>query len=159
MFKKFKIWMLALGLVGVMSLLPSAVALAADPPTPADSACDGIKILDPDAKCKNPSEGKKGFNSIVNTIINIFSVVVGAVSVIMIIIGGFRYVISGGDSSATKSAKDTIMYAVIGLVVVLFAQVIVLFVISNTDETAKTPATPATPTAPATPTTPPKATP
>ncbi len=144
MFKKFKIWMLALGLVGVMSLLPSAVALAADPPTPADSACDGIKILDPDAKCKNPSEGKKGFNSIVNTIINIFSVVVGAVSVIMIIIGGFRYVISGGDSSATKSAKDTIMYAVIGLVVVLFAQVIVIFVLSSTSTApAATPATPA----------------
>lgn len=143
MIKKFKIWILALSFVSIMGLLPPAVVFAAaDPPTPADSACDGIKILDPDAKCKNPSEGKKGFNSIVQTIINIFSVVVGAVSVIMIIIGGFRYVISGGDSSATKSAKDTIMYAVIGLVVVLFAQVIVIFVLSNT-QTATTPTAPA----------------
>ena len=57
---------------------------------------------------------------------------VGAVSVIMIIIGGFKYVTSNGDASSTKSAKDTVMYALIGLLLVGFAQTLVRFVWSNT---------------------------
>lgn len=155
MYKKIKMIMIALGLIGAVGFLPVATVYA----DAAEDACKGIKLIDPTAKCNNKDEGTKGFSTLIKRVINVFSVVIGSIAVIMIIIGGFRYIISGGDSSATKSAKDTIMYAVIGLVVVLFAQVIVLFVISNTDETAKTPATPATPTAPATPTTPPKATP
>lgn len=50
----------------------------------------------------------------------------------MIIVGGFRYVISGGDSNGVSGAKNTIMYAIIGLVIVLFAQIIVKFVLTNT---------------------------
>jgi hypothetical protein len=49
----------------------------------------------------------------------------------MIIIGGFRYVVSGGDSAGVEGAKNTILYAVIGLVVALLAQAIVVFVISR----------------------------
>jgi hypothetical protein len=57
--------------------------------------------------------------------------VVGVVSVIMIIIGGFKYIISSGDSANVTSAKNTILYAIIGLVVVLLAQIIVRFVIAR----------------------------
>ena len=46
----------------------------------------------------------------------------------MIVIGGIKYATSGGDASGTKSAKDTILYAVIGLVVALIGQTIVLLV-------------------------------
>lgn len=67
---------------------------------------------------------------IIQTIINIILFLVGVVAVIMIIIGGFRYVVSGGDSSATKAAKDTIMYAVIGIIVALIAFAIVNFVLN-----------------------------
>jgi TRAP-type C4-dicarboxylate transport system permease small subunit len=49
----------------------------------------------------------------------------------MIIIGGFRYIVSGGDQTSVTAAKNTIMYAIIGLVVVLFSQVIVRFVLTN----------------------------
>ena len=49
----------------------------------------------------------------------------------MIIIAGFRYVISQGDSGAVTSAKNTILYAVIGLIVAIFAWAIVDFVIDN----------------------------
>jgi hypothetical protein len=56
---------------------------------------------------------------------------VGAVSVIMIILGGFRYVISNGDAKRVAAAKDTIMYAVIGLVVAIVAFAIVRFVANN----------------------------
>ena len=57
--------------------------------------------------------------------------VVGVIAVIMIIIGGLRYITSGGDSNNTKGAKDTILYAIIGLVVVAMAQVIVKFVLNK----------------------------
>lgn len=59
------------------------------------------------------------------------SLVVGAVSVIVIIIGGFKYVLSGGDSNGVASAKNTILYAVVGLAVALLAQIIVNVFLGN----------------------------
>jgi len=53
------------------------------------------------------------------------------VAVIMIIIGGFRYITSGGNDTSITSAKNTILYAVIGLVIVALAQVLVHFVLRN----------------------------
>src|SRR5690606_12035408 len=55
-------------------------------------------------------------DSLVKTIINVLLYTVGAVSIIMIIVGGFKYVTSGGDSTGVTSAKNTILYSVIGLV-------------------------------------------
>jgi uncharacterized membrane protein len=63
--------------------------------------------------------------------INILSVVVGVIAVIMIIVGGFRYITSGGASEKVTSAKNTIMYAVIGLIIVALSQVIVQFVLDQ----------------------------
>jgi hypothetical protein len=56
---------------------------------------------------------------------------VGVVAVIMFIVGGFRYITSAGDSSKVSSAKNTLVYAIIGLVVVALAQAIVLFVLNK----------------------------
>ena len=70
-------------------------------------------------------------NDIIKKVINILSWVVGVVSVIMIIIAGFKYVTSGGNDSSVSSAKNTILYAIVGLVIVALAQVIVRFVLSN----------------------------
>lgn len=91
---------------------------------------------DEDADCTGAEASEDSIYVIIKTIINIFSIVVGAVSVIMIILGGFRYITSGGDSNGVTSAKNTILYAIVGLVIVLFAQVIVQFVIArlNTSE-------------------------
>lgn len=69
------------------------------------------------------------FDNALEAIVNTLLFIIGAVSVIMIIYGGFRYVTSGGEASAVKSAKDTIMYAAIGLVVALLAWSIANFVI------------------------------
>jgi hypothetical protein len=71
------------------------------------------------------------FNRIITLIINIFSLVVGVIAVIMIIIGGLKYITSGGDSGNISSAKNTILYAVIGLVVVALAQFVVRFVLQK----------------------------
>lgn len=70
-------------------------------------------------------------NVLITNIVNIFSVVVGIVAVIMIIIGGFKYITSGGDSGNVTGAKNTILYAIIGLVVVALAQFIVKFVLGK----------------------------
>jgi hypothetical protein len=67
----------------------------------------------------------------VQRIINILTIIVGIIAVIMIIVNGIRFITSGGDSNAVNSARNGILYAIIGLVVVALAQVIVRFVINR----------------------------
>jgi len=62
--------------------------------------------------------------------VNIMLFAVGILAVIMLIWGGIRYVLSGGDSGAVSSAKKTILYAVVGLIVAILAYAIVNFVIT-----------------------------
>lgn len=78
--------------------------------------------------------GTQRVNNIITTIVNIFSAIVGVIAVIMIVYGGFKYITSGGDSGNVSSAKNTIIYAVIGLVVVALAQFIVQFVLDKVIE-------------------------
>lgn len=85
----------------------------------------------PEEGCENSSSAAERVDEIVSQVINILSLGVGVVAVIMIILGGFRYITSGGDSGNVTSAKNTILYAVVGLVVVALAQVIVRFVIAR----------------------------
>lgn len=86
--------------------------------------------------CTNPSDDTgdptNDIEKTIQSIINILSVVVGIVAVFMIIISGFRYITSGGDSARVSSAKNTIIYAIVGLIVIALAQVIVRFVIAKT---------------------------
>lgn len=63
------------------------------------------------------------------TVTNVLLFVLGAIAVIMIIIGGIRYTTSNGEASHIKSAKDTILYSVIGLIVAILAYAIVNFVL------------------------------
>ena len=67
-------------------------------------------------------------DTLIRNVINILLWAIGIVSVIMIIIGGIRYATSNGDSNQVTAAKNTIMYAVIGLVIAIFAYAIVNFV-------------------------------
>lgn len=69
---------------------------------------------------------------LITVAINILSAVVGIIAVIMIIVAGLRYVTSGGKEGGVKGAKNTILYAIIGLVVVALAQLIVHFVLNQT---------------------------
>lgn len=82
-----------------------------------DASCGDDKIL-----------GKDG---ILTKIVQTLVFIIGAVSVLVIIIGGLRYVVSAGDPGGTKGAKDMILYAIIGLIVALLAQGIVSFVLSR----------------------------
>ena len=75
--------------------------------------------------------GGTDMEGFIANIINILLFLIGALSVVMIIYGGIRYVISGGDSGQVTSAKNTIMYAVVGLVVAILAYAIVNFVVGQ----------------------------
>ena len=92
--------------------------------------------VDPNAETTKglQAAGDSGSGSLsgsLRTISDILLFVLGAIAVIVIIIGGIRYATSGGDSGQVKSAKDTILYAVIGLVVAILAYAIVRFIIDN----------------------------
>jgi hypothetical protein len=67
----------------------------------------------------------------IQQVVNILLYVLGAIAVLMIVIGGVRYTTSNGDSSAVKGAKDTILYAIVGLVVAVMAYAIVNFVVKS----------------------------
>jgi hypothetical protein len=75
--------------------------------------------------------GTQTISDTIKKIVNIFSAIIGIVAVIMIIYGGFKYISSGGDSGNVTSAKNTIIYAVIGLIIVAMAQFIVQFVLGR----------------------------
>lgn len=83
------------------------------------------------AKGTDQQENLFGEGGIFQTITNVLLFVIGAISVIMLIIGGIRYVVSNGDSSAVTGAKNTILYAVIGIVVAILAYALVNFVITS----------------------------
>lgn len=127
----------------VLLLIPFLLLVA----PPALAACNDPNLSTKEAiQCgvnnasgtdKPPAEPTKTFNQTLATIINLLSVIVGIVAVIMIIMGGFRYITSGGSQEKVTSAKNTILYAVIGLVVVALAQVIVRFVLSEATRAPK----------------------
>src|SRR5207253_11297748 len=94
--------------------------------------CSGAQNLTITPGAEGCTEQSAGLTGTVKTVVNVLSVVVGVVAVIMIIIGGFRYITSGGKQESVTAAKNTILYAVVGLVVVALAQVIVRFVLTNT---------------------------
>jgi hypothetical protein len=70
-------------------------------------------------------------NSLIKTIVNLLSAVVGIVAVVMIIFGGLRYITSGGNDTSVTGAKNTILYAIIGLIIVALAQVLVRFTLNK----------------------------
>lgn len=121
---------LALGLV---AMAPATVHAATDPnaTTDCNSVTSGISHGADCAKPTNAPSNLFGANSIFVTITNILLFIIGAIAVIMLIIGGVRYVVSAGDQNAVTSAKNTILYAIIGIVVAFLAYAAVNFVSSQ----------------------------
>ncbi len=95
--------------------------------------CEGANLHFTDTPSSTCDSGGQSItdkvNSFLKKLINIFSAVIGVVAVIMIIFGGFRYITSGGNDTSVTSAKNTILYAIIGLVIVALAQLLVRFVL------------------------------
>lgn len=110
---------------GFIILLPAGEVLAGPSKT---EICEGVSAVSGQSGCTG---GTTDINRIIGIVLNLMSVVIGIIAVVMIMIGGFKYITAGGDSGNITSAKHTILYAVIGLIVVAMAQFIVQFVLDK----------------------------
>jgi Type IV secretion system pilin len=116
-------------LVGLLSpvVVPQASIYAQSAPgsNGRDEACKAIG----GGGCDN---GGQKVSEVIRTAINVLSAIGAVIAIITVIIGGMRYITSGGDSNNVSSAKNTIIYALIGLLIIAFAQIIVQFVLERT---------------------------
>jgi hypothetical protein len=130
-----------------LSFSLSAEAVAPPLPPGATGSCSGSTTLSGlstggnlgsghHVNCGSTGVSQTSLAARAGTVVNFFSVIVGAISVIMIIYGGFRYITSGGDSGRVGNAKNTLIYAVIGLFIVALAQLIVHFVLTQSSSIA-----------------------
>lgn len=120
--KRFKVLLATfmVAMMGVFVLAPVASVGAIDP---LENVCNGTsdsEICD--------SRGTDDATDLITTIINVLLFVVGLLSVIMIIVSGISYVTSSGDAGKVAKAKNTLTYAIVGLIVALLAYAIVFWV-------------------------------
>ena len=88
------------------------------------------EAIDPKTKIKK-NAGSDTLETDVTSIINIIIGVLGILAVVVIILGGIQYMTSNGDANKVKKAKDTILYGIIGLIIVILSAAIVNFVIGK----------------------------
>ncbi|MFO0887163.1 MAG: hypothetical protein H6793_01750 [Candidatus Nomurabacteria bacterium] len=114
-------------LIGLIVFYPR-ITYAEDP---FSGVCSGRSSSSSACQTHTTTNPLLGPNGIITKVIEIMIMIAGVASVIMIMVGGFKYMVSNGDSGKVSSAKDTILYSIIGLVVVVIAQAIVSFVITR----------------------------
>lgn len=116
----------------IMSVF-AATAVVAMPVAAADvlQPCSDPAFRAANSQLCQPTAKLFGPDSIWNRILNTLTFVVGGVAVLMIIIGSLRYALSGGDQSNITSAKNTIIYALVALIVAVMANALVNFVLTN----------------------------
>lgn len=120
----------AIMLVGLLALNLIAPHVFADAKS---AVCEGAGLAvgeKNDNGCATPA-GTPEVDSVVQRGLNIFSAILGIISVIMIMIGGLKFMTSQGDSGQMNSARNTIIFAAVGLVIVTLAQVLVKFVLNK----------------------------
>lgn len=119
------------GLVAAFALVAATLFV---PVTPVSAQCaTGEYNAQAGANCARgegtPANLFDGDNAIFKTVVNVLLFIIGAISVIMLIWGGIRYTTSAGNSSSVTAAKNTIMYAIIGLIIAFLAFAVVNWVI------------------------------
>lgn len=121
---------LLVGLAVFGTVLALAVPVAAAPVDifEKNPACTGNTN---NAICGTTGGASEGIYGTIKNILNIMLIIAGIVSVIIIIVGGISYSVSVGDPAKVKKAKDTILYAVIGLVVAIASFSIVNYVLGK----------------------------
>lgn len=94
------------------------------------AACDGLGGTWSNNACSVKDE--PDIDTVVANFINVLSAVAGITAVVMIIIAGFRFITANGDSNTVAAARRTLMYALVGVIVVAISQTIVWFVLDRT---------------------------
>ena len=123
--KTIKAMILGLLMVPVLALSMPAITSAET----TDEITKGVNAVNTSTTCLFTSASCP--EGIFTKIINTALFIIGVLSVIMLIYGGIRYTISAGDSKQVEAAKNTILYAIIGIIVALLAGAIVNFVLSS----------------------------
>ena len=123
-----KIKMMLAGLLMMPALALGAAVLA---PVTDTAYAQGIQEGANQARGDDMQESIDAEDGLIRDVVNILLFIIGAIAVIMLVIGGIRDTISGGDQSQVTAAKNTILYAIVGIVVALFAYAIVNFVLDR----------------------------
>jgi hypothetical protein len=134
MLQKIKNVVVALALVAGFAAPIAAPAVVFADANIQNNLCKGVNLGDGGGCATNADESS--ISQIAGRIVNLLSIVIGIVAVIMIIFAGFKYITSGGDSNNVSGAKNTLIYAIIGLIIVALAQFIVRFVLNEAGDFA-----------------------
>ncbi len=94
-----------------------------------DEVCKGIAASSSGGVCDNGS--RLTINDVLKTVVNVLSAVAGVIAVIMLVVAGLKYITSEGDSGKVNSAKSTLTYALVGVLVVALSQTLVRFVLNK----------------------------
>lgn len=132
MLQKIKLAIFTLSFTTLFALSALAPASVLAQNVIREGLCTGSNLQLQDGQCVEVDTGD--FQTTLTNIVNIISIIIGVIAVIMIIFGGFRYITSGGSAEKVTAAKNTILYALIGLIIVALAQAIVRFVLTETPE-------------------------
>lgn len=97
------------------------------------SACAGVAELGGSQNCNSKGSA---VNSLISTIVSLMSYILGALAIIMIIVSGFKFITAGGNTNSVESAKKTLIFALIGLVIAVMAQLVVHLVINASTKLA-----------------------
>lgn len=119
---------LVFGFTLLLGFLAPAPLLAQTQPV--NDLCSSVTTAEKPAVCNNQDIEVAGSNGVIVRAAQIVGIVTGVASVIAIMVGGFKYIISNGDPSNVKSAKDTILYAIVGLVISITAPMLLAYGLS-----------------------------
>lgn len=106
----------------------------ASAPASINTVCSQSSNTNESAACNDQNKTDNpitGPNGVLTKVTQILVYIIGIASVIVIIIGGLRYILSNGDANTVNTAKNSIIYALVGLVIAILAQTIVTFVLGR----------------------------
>lgn len=130
---KLKLLLASMAALFVFAVVPT---VAANPVTgfgavnAKNAICEGVSASGGSSGCS--SSGGVSLSKIVKVVLNILSIVAAIIAVIMIVVSGLKFMTSGGNASDVASARNTLLYAIVGIIIVVFAQIIVRFVLKQT---------------------------
>lgn len=96
-----------------------------------DQACQAIQVVNPSGACDSKKNSESALFKVIRVALQLLSIVAGVIAVIMLVVAGFKYITSQGDANSAASARNTLLYAIVGVVIVAFAQIIVKFVLAK----------------------------
>lgn len=129
MIRTFAVTLLLMGsLVGLSAPVAAEFSLFGDP---CANSPDATVCQDSRQEQSQENNSIYGPNGVIATIVNILTLIIGAAAVIMIIVAGMQYMLSNGDAAKISNAKNTIIYALIGIAVAVVARTLVVFIIQR----------------------------